>query len=78
MKIALVIVALNEEEPTDKTIQKNEEKCVQNTRLKTKKEYEHKRKNTEKSMTNLKKNVKYANALSKNIIVQNTRKQKCI
>ena len=36
------------------------------------------KKNTEKCMTNLKKNVKYVNALTRNIIVQSIRKQKCI
>ena len=78
MKIALVIVALNALEEKEKKIQRRKKNDIKDMLKITENAWEKQRKNTEKCMTKLKKNVKYVNALTRNIIVQNIRKQKCI
>ena len=76
MKIALVTVALNALDEKEKETQRNKKNGIKNILIIIKNMSENKRKNTEKCMTNLKKNVKYVNALTRNIIVQNIRKPK--
>jgi len=78
MKIALVIVALNALEEKEKETQRKKEKGIKIILLIIENAWEKQRKNTEKCMTNLKKNAKYVNALTRNAEGQNIRKQKCI